>query len=60
MSDIREIRKQLCLTQAELADRLGLHQATISRFETGGLPVDRRTRLALDALIAAVPVQVAA
>lgn len=50
MSDIREIRRDLGLTQAELASKLGLHQATISRFETGDMPVDERTRLALEAL----------
>jgi transcriptional regulator with XRE-family HTH domain len=50
MIDIREIRRGLKLSQAELAGKLGLHQATISRFETGDLPVDRRTELALVAL----------
>lgn len=50
MNDMREIRIKLGLTQAELAERLGVHQATISRFETGELPLDRRTELALLAL----------
>lgn len=48
--DIRDIRRGLGLTQNELATKLGLHQTTISRFETGDLPVDERTLLALDAL----------
>lgn len=50
MTDMRVIRQELKLTQAELAERLGVHQATISRFETGELPLDRRTELALLAL----------
>lgn len=44
------IRQELKLTQTELAEKLGVHQATISRFETGELPLDRRTELALRAL----------
>jgi transcriptional regulator with XRE-family HTH domain len=47
MTDMRAIRQELKLTQAELAERLGVHQATVSRFETGELPLDRRTELAL-------------
>jgi transcriptional regulator with XRE-family HTH domain len=52
MDDIRSIRQQLGVTQMELADLLGLHQSTISRFEKGSLPLDERTRLALEALVA--------
>ena len=48
--DIRAIRKGLGLSQSELADKLGLTQPTISRFETGGLELDERTRLAVEAL----------
>lgn len=50
MVDMRTVRGELGLTQAELATKLGLHQTTISRFETGELPIDERTELALDAL----------
>lgn len=52
MTDIREIRKSLRMTQAELADKLGVHQATVSRLETGELPLDKRTMLAVQALAA--------
>lgn len=52
MEDIRDIRRQLGLTQIEFADRLGLHQSTISRLEGGSLPVDKRTSLAAKALLA--------
>lgn len=52
MRDFKAIRLDLGLTQAELAAKLGLHQTTISRFETGDLLVDGRTRLALEALTA--------
>jgi transcriptional regulator with XRE-family HTH domain len=50
MVDLREIRRALKLSQAEMADRLGLHQTTISRFERGELPLDKRTELAVVAL----------
>jgi transcriptional regulator with XRE-family HTH domain len=50
MTDMRAIRKELGLSQAEMAERLGLHQTTISRFETGDLTLDRRTELAVQAL----------
>jgi ribosome-binding protein aMBF1 (putative translation factor) len=51
MISIREARSSLGLSQADLAAKLGVHQTTISRFETGDLPVDERTELALDALM---------
>lgn len=60
MEDIRAIRSQLRLTQIEFADHLGLHQSTISRFETGELEVDKRTLLAAQALLAASPNKAAA
>lgn len=51
MMDLRTIRQEeLKLSQTELADKLGLHQTTISRFETGDLPLDKRTELAIEAL----------
>lgn len=50
MVDVAELRKALKLSQAELADKLGITQSTVSRFETGALPIDRRTELALLAL----------
>ena len=52
MDGIQDIRRTLGLTQMELAELLGLHQSTISRFENGTLPLDERTRLALEALVA--------
>jgi transcriptional regulator with XRE-family HTH domain len=51
MSSFRETRRTLGLSQADLASKLGVHQTTVSRFETGDLPVDERTMLALDALM---------
>jgi len=50
MIDVRSIRKELKLSQAELAEKLGLHQTSISRLETGEMSVDKRTELALAAL----------
>lgn len=54
MSDLASIRTALNLTQAELAERLGVHQSTISRFESGDLPTDPRTLLAAKALLAGI------
>ena len=51
MTDMRSIRTELGLTQEELADRLALHQTTISRMETGSMAIDRRTSLALNSLL---------
>jgi transcriptional regulator with XRE-family HTH domain len=51
MENIQTIRKALGLSQAEMADRLGLNQSTISRFERGELPLDKRTLLAAQLLL---------
>jgi transcriptional regulator with XRE-family HTH domain len=37
MIDVRDLRRRLGLTQAQLADRLGTDQSTVSRLETGQL-----------------------
>lgn len=52
--DIAEARKTLGLTQAELAAKLGINQATISRMEAGVLAVEPRTVLAMKALLTGV------
>lgn len=54
--DIRSFRKSRNLSQAALAEKLGVTQSTISRFENGELPLDARTKLALDAIAAATPI----
>jgi len=51
MDDIRHIRQALGLTQTEFAEKLGLHQSTICRFEKGTLRLDKRTLLAARALL---------
>jgi transcriptional regulator with XRE-family HTH domain len=48
--DFKSTRRALGLSQAELATRLGVTQATISRLETGKQPLDQRTLLAVEAL----------
>lgn len=53
MQKIVDALETLNLTQAALAAKLGVHQTTISRFKTGDLPLDKRTQLALDALLTA-------
>lgn len=50
MEELRTIRKDLGLSQVELAEKLGVRQSTISKLETGTLTLDERTRLALEAL----------
>ncbi len=52
MAAIKQTRRALGVTQAELATLLGLNQSTISRLESGALEVDARTALALEALVA--------
>lgn len=37
---LRRVREEQGLTQAELAERLGVHRQTISRTETGKRPVE--------------------
>lgn len=39
------------LTQIDMADALGVNQSTISRIETGEMPLDQRTQLAIEALM---------
>lgn len=52
MDNLRDIRRQLRLTQIEMGEQLGLDQSTISRFESGALLMDKRTKLAVQALLA--------
>jgi len=51
METIADIRKALGLTQAEMADRLGLHQSTICRMERGEVETDKRTMIAAQTLL---------
>ncbi len=51
---VSEIRKELSLTQTELAAKLGTDQSTISRWETGEVPINDRTELAMRALRAGI------
>lgn len=37
---VRRVREEKGLTQAELANRLGVHRQTISRVETGKRPLE--------------------
>lgn len=48
--DMKDLRRRLSLSQADLAAKLGLTQGTISRFERGDLELDQRTILALEAI----------
>lgn len=50
--DIAQARKTLKLSQAQLAEALGVNQTTISRFENGDLVPNVRTVLAIRALLA--------
>lgn len=51
MPDIKQVRRDLGLTQVELAGLLDLDQSTISRLERGDLPVDKRTGMAIELLV---------
>lgn len=48
--DIRELRKALNMTQADLAEHLGVDHSAISRYETGAVAPDKRTLIALNAI----------
>jgi len=49
-SDLREKRRALNLTQAELAEQLGVKANTVTRWENGVLKVPRVVELAMEAL----------
>lgn len=53
--EVRFIRKALGLSQAALADRLGVHRVSVARWESGEAPLDGPTSVAIRAL-AAIPV----
>ncbi len=50
--EFRTIRKDAALTQADLAERLGAAQSSISKFETGAAIIDPKTELAMLAIAA--------
>lgn len=47
---VRGVRRRLKLTQTGLAERLGVAQMTVSRWESGDAPVRPAMRLALKSL----------
>jgi transcriptional regulator with XRE-family HTH domain len=50
--DIKETRKALGLSQTDLAKMLGISGSLLSRMESGEQPVNLRTILAMEALVA--------
>jgi len=50
MDNIKQIRLKLGLTQAQMANQLGVQQCVISRFERGIRVPSKRTLLAISAL----------
>lgn len=48
--DIKATRKAMGLTQAELAQKLGIDHSTVSRLESGKLIPSERDLLAVEAL----------
>lgn len=53
---IKAIRGQLGLTQIQLADKLGVGRNSLSFYETGKFPIDRKTELAILAVVAGLDV----
>jgi transcriptional regulator with XRE-family HTH domain len=45
--ELRAARAKLGLTQLALARALGVTQVTVARWETGVLPIDKRTAMAV-------------
>lgn len=50
--ELRTTRDRLGLTQAQLADALGMHANTVACMERGEKPISRRTTAALELLLA--------
>jgi transcriptional regulator with XRE-family HTH domain len=50
-ADVRRARKRLKMTQAELAERLGIQRNSVARMEFGNRPVMRTTELAIKYLL---------
>ena len=50
--NIKETRKALGLSQTDLAKMLGISGSLLSRMESGEQPVNLRTILAMEALVA--------
>jgi DNA-binding XRE family transcriptional regulator len=51
MNPIIEAREALSVSQAKLAEMIGVHQSTISRMEADPTKVDQRTLLAIKAIM---------
>lgn len=48
--DIRKERKALGWTQAQLAEQLGINHSMVSRMESGDIPLNVRTLIALEVI----------
>ena len=49
--DLRQLRDMLGLTQAELAERIGMHPNSVARMERGELAISARTAAAVRLLV---------
>ena len=56
-NEVREARRVLALTQAELAERLGVHALTVSRWERSASPVPEMAARLLAILTTGAPEQ---
>lgn len=56
-SEFKSIRKDQGWSQMDLAELMGTSQTVISNIETGRVEVDRRTELALRALVSGIGVE---
>lgn len=52
---IRAAREAKGMTQPELAEAVGAARETVSRWETGAMPISRRSLMALQAVLGMVP-----
>lgn len=50
-ADLRALRDVLGLTQAELAERIGMHPNSVSRMERGELAISARTAAVVRLLV---------
>ena len=51
-SEVRYLRKELEMTQEQLAERLGIHRVSVARWETGEVEIGQVESMALRAMVA--------
>ena len=53
--EYKQLRDQLGLTQARLANELNIDQSTVARRENSASPIDTEAEMSIRSLVAALP-----